>query len=85
MCGSNGINKFKNNPKVILLAKKVKLQSDKYKIQLKECKKTSHASLGPAKGAEMENNSTKHCIHTFTLLRWVLFVMQMIQYKFTSC
>ncbi len=37
--GWGNYKNYKNNPKVILLAKKVKLQSDKYKIQLKECKK----------------------------------------------
>ena len=37
--GWGNYKNYKNNPKVILLAKKVKLQSDKYKKQLKECKK----------------------------------------------
>jgi len=37
--GWGGYKDYKNNPKVIGLAKKVKNQSDKYKSQLKKCQK----------------------------------------------
>ena len=37
--GWGGYKNYKNNPKVIILAKKVKRQSDKYKSQLKKCQK----------------------------------------------
>jgi len=35
--GWGNYKNYKNNPKVIILAKKVKNQSDKYKSQLKKC------------------------------------------------
>jgi len=37
--GWGNYKNYKNNPKVIILAKKVKKQSDKYKSQLKKCQK----------------------------------------------
>ncbi len=37
--GWGNYKNYKNNQKVILLAKKVKIQSDKYKSQLKKCQK----------------------------------------------
>ena len=37
--GWGAYKNYKNNQKVIILAKKVKIQSDKYKAQLKKCQK----------------------------------------------
>ena len=37
--GWGNYKNYKNNPKVIILAKKVKQQADKYKSQLKKCQK----------------------------------------------